>query len=93
MSGPDLVVTMYLLAAELDQCLMKQAFRYMHPAQAAKLEAEVDKLVTVGFIREVLANIVPVKRKNGQIHVCVDFWDLNKACCKEDFLVPTWSYF
>jgi len=35
-----------------------------------------------------ISNIVPVKKKNGQIHVCVDFWDLNNACPKDDFLLP-----
>ena len=32
-----------------------------------------------------LSNIVPVKKKNGQIRCCVDFWNLNKACLKDEF--------
>ena len=32
-----------------------------------------------------LANVVPIKKKNRAIHVCVDFRDLNKACPKDDF--------
>jgi hypothetical protein len=41
-------------------------------------------------IREVkypvwLANIVPVKKKNGKWRMCVDFTDLNKACKNDDF--------
>ena len=35
-----------------------------------------------------LANVVPVRKKNGHIHVCVDFRDLNKACLKDDFPLP-----
>jgi Reverse transcriptase (RNA-dependent DNA polymerase) len=35
-----------------------------------------------------VANIVPVKKKNGQIRICVDFQDLNKACPKDNFLLP-----
>ncbi|KAG9458362.1 hypothetical protein H6P81_002870 [Aristolochia fimbriata] len=35
-----------------------------------------------------IANIVPVRKKNGQIQVCIDFRDLNKACPKDDFPVP-----
>ena len=47
----------------------------------------------MGFIREVqypkwIANIIPVKKKNGQIRVCVDFCDLNNACPKDDFPLP-----
>jgi len=55
--------------------------------------AEVDKLIKAGFIKEIqyprwLANIVPVEKKNGQIQVCVDFRDLNRACPKDDFPLP-----
>jgi len=43
-----------------------------------------------GFICEVkqptwIANIMPVRKKNGQLRICVDFWDLNNACPKDDF--------
>ena len=54
---------------------------------------KIEKLIKVGFIREVkyptwIANIVPFKKKNGQIRVCVDFRDLNNACPKNDFSLP-----
>lgn len=35
-----------------------------------------------------LADIIPVKKKKGQIRICIDFSDLNKACPKNDFAVP-----
>ncbi|KAA0036724.1 uncharacterized protein E6C27_scaffold1244G00080 [Cucumis melo var. makuwa] len=35
-----------------------------------------------------IANIVPVRKKNGQLRVCVDFRDLNNACPKDDFPLP-----
>ncbi|KAL0299884.1 UNVERIFIED_CONTAM: hypothetical protein Sangu_3149000 [Sesamum angustifolium] len=56
-------------------------------------KGEVNKLIEVGFIREVkypmwISSIVPVRKKNGQIRVCVDFRDLNNACPKDDFPLP-----
>ena len=50
-------------------------------------------MIEASFIREVkyptwIANIVPVKKKNGQIHVRVDFRDLNNVCPKDDFPLP-----
>ncbi|XP_070005329.1 uncharacterized protein [Nicotiana sylvestris] len=33
-------------------------------------------------------SIVPVRKKNGQIRVCVDFIDLNNACPKDEFPLP-----
>ena len=35
-----------------------------------------------------ISNIVPIKKKNGQIHVCVDFKDRNNVCLKNDFPLP-----
>jgi len=37
---------------------------------------------------ERLSYIVPVPKKDGRVRMCVDFWDLNKACPKEDFPLP-----
>ena len=35
-----------------------------------------------------LSNIVPVKKKNGQIRCYVDFRNLNKTCPKDEFPLP-----
>lgn len=37
---------------------------------------------------DLISNIVPVRKKNGQVRVCVDFRDLNAACLKDDFPLP-----
>ncbi|XP_070018032.1 uncharacterized protein [Nicotiana sylvestris] len=57
------------------------------------IETEVNKLIEAGFICEVkyptwVSSIVPVRKKNGQIRVCVDFRDLNNACPKDEFPLP-----
>ena len=54
---------------------------------------EIVKLIEVGFIREVkyltwIANIVPMKKKNGKIRVCVNFRDLNNVCPRDDISLP-----
>ncbi|KAI3470777.1 hypothetical protein Pfo_027440 [Paulownia fortunei] len=64
-----------------------------HLSLVLLIEAEVNKLIEVGFIREVnyptwISSIVPMRKKNGQIRVCVDFRDLNYACPKDDFSLP-----
>ena len=55
-----------------------------------KVKVEVNKLLKARFIEEIkcpewLANIVLIKKKGGQIRICVDFRDLNKACLKDEF--------
>uniref|UniRef100_A0A2N9ERP7 Integrase catalytic domain-containing protein n=1 Tax=Fagus sylvatica TaxID=28930 RepID=A0A2N9ERP7_FAGSY len=58
-----------------------------------KSPKKVKKLLAAGFIKPIqhprwLSNIVPVKKKNGQIRCCVDFRNLNKACPKDEFPLP-----
>jgi hypothetical protein len=35
-----------------------------------------------------VSNLVPLNKKQGMIHVCMDFHDLNKACSKDNFPTP-----
>ena len=37
---------------------------------------------------EWVSNPVPVDKKQGTIHVCTDFRDLNKACPKDNYPTP-----
>ncbi|XP_075083353.1 uncharacterized protein LOC142167094 [Nicotiana tabacum] len=72
---------------------IKQAQRRFRLEFIPSIEAEVNKLIEAGFIREVkyptwISSIVPVKKKNGQIRVCVNFRDLNNACPKDEFPLP-----
>ena len=60
-------------------------------AQAAA--KEVRKLLEAAHIREIqyltwLANVVMVKKSNGNWRMCVDFTDLNNACPKDSYPLP-----
>ncbi|RDX74952.1 hypothetical protein CR513_45231, partial [Mucuna pruriens] len=55
---------------------------------------ETHKLLTVGFVREVhyptwLANVVMVRKPNGKWRMCIDYTDLNKACPKDPYPLPS----
>ncbi|CAL2276706.1 unnamed protein product [Prunus armeniaca] len=57
------------------------------------MRTEVDKLKTIGFIREAtypvwLANSVMVRKTRGGWRMCQDYTDLNKACLKDSFPLP-----
>ena len=86
---PGLVV--HSLNVELEVRLVVQPVRVFHTEVEDKIIQEVKKLLTADFIKPIqhpkwLSNIVPVKKKNGQICCCVDFRNLNKACPKDKFL-------
>ena len=63
------------------------------PERDNAIKEEVQKFITVQFIREVyyldwLANVVMVKKANGKWRMCVDYIDLNKACLKDSYPLP-----
>ena len=58
------------------------------------MQDEVTKLIEDDLIHEVhypewLANMVLVKKPNGKWRMCVDFTDLNKACPKDSYPLPS----
>ena len=73
--------------------LVAQTTRIFHTEIEGQIVKEIQKLLATGFIKPIqhprwLSNIVPVKKKNGQIRCCVDFRNLNKACLKDEFPLP-----
>ncbi|GJZ23613.1 hypothetical protein Tco_0561072 [Tanacetum coccineum] len=64
---------------------VRQKKRGQAPKYAKAIQAEVQKLVEAGIMREVyyhdwLSNPVMVKKHDGSWRMCVDFTNLNKAC-------------
>ena len=58
-----------------------------------EINTEVEKLLKDDFIWEAnypdwIANVVLVKKTNGNWRVCVDFTNLNKAYPKDSFPLP-----
>nr|GEY47991.1 reverse transcriptase domain-containing protein [Tanacetum cinerariifolium] len=63
------------------------------PEHAKAIQAEVQKLVEAGIMREVyyhdwLSNPVMVKKHDGSWRMCVDFTNLNKACPQDCYPLP-----
>ena len=66
--------------------------RVFHTEIKKQIVKEVQKLLVI-FIKPIehprwLSNIVPVKKKNGQIRCYVDFKNLNQVCPKDEFPLP-----
>ena len=69
---------------------VKQGQRPMSEERQKAAQAEVQKLLDAGVIREVqypewLANVVMVPKKNGKWRMCIDFTILNKAYPKDEY--------
>jgi hypothetical protein len=60
------------------------------------VKAELNKLLAKKIIFSVrhtqwIANLVPVRKKNGDIKLCVEFRNLNRASKKDNYLVPPYG--
>jgi hypothetical protein len=76
-----------------DDKLVWKCLRVVNPRKAPTIKAEVEKLLNVGFIYLFpltywVSNPIPVDKKQGTIRVCMDFYDLNKACLKDNLPTP-----
>nr|GEX09871.1 reverse transcriptase domain-containing protein [Tanacetum cinerariifolium] len=72
---------------------VRQKKRGQAPERAMAIQAEVQKLVEAGIMREVyyhdwLSNPFMVKKHDGSWRMCVDFTHLNKACPQDCYHLP-----
>ena len=61
--------------------------------KAAAVRVKVEKLLKDDFIYlialiEWVSNLIHVDKRKGTICVCTKFWDLNKACPKDNYPTP-----
>jgi len=73
---------------------IRQRRRKFNEEKRQAIKDETQKLLAVGHIREIqypewLANVVLVKKSSGKWRMCVDFTDLNKACPKDSYPLPS----
>jgi ribonuclease HI len=71
----------------------KQKLRQINPILLPVIEKEVKKLLDAKIIvplrySEWVANLVPVRKKNGEIRLCVDFRNLNRSSLKDNYPLP-----
>jgi hypothetical protein len=65
----------------------------VHPRKVVAINLEVEKLLKPSFVYPVdftdwVSNLVPVNKKQGMLHICVDYRDINKACHKDNYPTP-----
>ena len=89
MTGLPTTVAVHCLNVR-DQTPVKQPPRKYHPMVVDTIVREVDDQRGLAELQYAtwLANLVPVKKKNGKKKICVDYRDPNKACPKDDFSLP-----
>lgn len=75
----------------------RQKLRNYNPKVSEAIFREVEKMLKARIIYPIhhstwVANIVPVRKKNGEIRICVDFRNLNQASLKDNYALPTMDH-
>jgi len=73
---------------------VRQRRRKFNKERRQVIKEETKKVLGAGHIREIqypkwLPNVVLVKKANGKWRMCVDSTDLNKACPKDSYPLPS----
>jgi hypothetical protein len=75
----------------------RQKLRQINPMLLPVMEKEVKKLLEAQIIIplsyfEWVANLVPVRKKSGEIRLCVDFRNLNRSSKKDNYPLPNMEH-
>ena len=60
----------------------------MAPMELAELKVQLQELLDKGFIWPLGAPVLFVKKKDGILHLCIDYRQLNKVTVKNRYPVP-----
>jgi hypothetical protein len=93
MPGIDPNIVVHEIKTYYDAKRIRQRLHPVHPRKPVVIKLKVEKLLKVGFVYPIaltnwVSNLVPVTKKQGNICVCVDYRDINKACPKDNYLTP-----
>jgi hypothetical protein len=69
----------------------------MNPKVAPQVQRELQKMVEAGIIEPIrysswVSNPVIVRKKTGDIRICIDFKNLNQASLKDNYPLPNMEY-
>jgi hypothetical protein len=76
-----------------DQKLFRQKLRRINPKLLPLIEKEIKKMYDAKIIVPLrfykwVSNLVPKRKKSGEIRLCIDFQNLNKVSLKENYPLP-----
>ncbi|GKV48760.1 hypothetical protein SLEP1_g55555 [Rubroshorea leprosula] len=94
MPGIPTSVCQHKLSTNPLKKLVAQKRRLFGGERLQAIKEEVEKLLQVGFVRKVdycewVANPVLVKKANGKWRICIDYTNLNNACPKDCYPMPS----
>ena len=89
----DTSVIQHTIPIKENEKPFRKKLRRINPLLLPLIEKEIKKLFEVKIIVALrhsrwLENVVPVRKKNGEIRIYIDFRNLNRVSLKDNYLVP-----
>ena len=93
----DTNIIQHKIPLEKNTTPFKQKLRPISPLLLPLIEKEIKKLLDAKIIVPLryskwIANIVVVRKKNGEIRLCVNFRNLNKCSKKDNYPLPKMAH-
>ena len=90
MPGLDTEIIVHRIPVKTECRLVQQALWRMKSEIVLKIKEEVEKQLKASFLTTIayldwVTNIVPMLKKDGKVHMCVDYRNLNRASPKDIF--------
>ena len=89
----DTSVIQHTIPLKEDQKPFKQKLTRVNPVLLPLIEKEVKRMYQAGIIAPIIfsewiSNLVPTRKKTGEIRLCVDLRNLNKVSLKDHYPLP-----
>eukprot|EP00253_Pinus_taeda_P011791 PITA_11791 len=89
----DTNIIQHTIPIKPNQKPFRQKLRRINPKLLPLIGKEVNKLYKFGIIVPIrfsdwISNLVPVRKKTGEIRLCIDFRNLNKVSLKDNYPLP-----
>lgn len=86
----DKIIIQHKIPLKEEIKLHRKKLRQINPLLLAPIEKEVKKLLQTTIIvplrySDWVSNLVPVRKKYGEIRLCVNFRNLNRASLKDNY--------
>ena len=89
----DTNIIQHTIPIKPNQKPFRQKLRTLNPKLLPSIEKEINRLYKSRIIVPIhfsnwISNLVPVRKKIGGIHLCIDFPNLNKVSLKDNYPLP-----
>ena len=89
----DTSIIQHTIPLKPDQKPFKQKLRRINPVLLPSIEKEIKRMFEAGIIAPIrfsewVSNLVPTRKKTGEIRLCVDLRSLNKVSLKDNYPLP-----